>query len=175
MITRTWKVYGMDGHRQKESFNDSYRYDFSKDGDVRIIEVENADKTGTNDYTLVRITRDTAKHCEEELEGQLTDGIFENYRTGRIEEVEGMKVYFENTNAYRNVIFTDGETAKIFNGTGDGKFDGIYLYGDVDQVIEQLKKYFAEANLNDYDEINGDLTIDYEDLADGIDDMVEIY
>ena len=89
MITRAWKVYGMDGHRQKESFNDSYRYDFSKDGDVRIIEVENADKTGTNDYSLVRITRNTYKECLEELEGQLTDGIFENYRTGRIEEVEG--------------------------------------------------------------------------------------
>ena len=88
MITRVWKVYGMDGHRQKESFNDSYRYDFSKDGDVRIIEVENADKTGTNDFSLVRITRNTAKECGEELEGQLTDGIFENYRTGRIEEIE---------------------------------------------------------------------------------------
>lgn len=88
MITRAWKVYGMDGHRQKESFNDSYRYDFSKDGDVRIIEVENSDKTGTNDYSLVRITRNTYKECLEELEGQLTDGIFENYRIGRIEEVE---------------------------------------------------------------------------------------
>jgi len=88
MITRVWQVYGMDGHRQKESFNDSYRYDFSKNGHVRIIEVENSDKTGTNDYSLVRITRNTAKECEEELEGQLTDGIFENYRTGRIEEIE---------------------------------------------------------------------------------------
>lgn len=176
MITRTWRVYGMDGHRQKESFNDSYRYDFSKDGLVRIIEVENADKTGTNDYSLVRITRNTAKECEEELDGQLSDGIFENYRTGKIEEVTGMKVYFENTNAYRNVIFTDGETAKIFNGTGDGKFDGIYLYDeDIDLVIEWLKKYFAEADLNDYDEINGDLIVDYDDIADGIDDMVEIY
>jgi hypothetical protein len=55
---------------------------------VRIIEVENADKTGTNDFSLVRITRNTAKECGEELEGQLTDGIFENYRTGRIEEIE---------------------------------------------------------------------------------------
>lgn len=87
MVTRVWKVYGMDGHRQKESFNDSYRYDFSKDGDVRIIEVENSDKTGTNDYSLIRITRDTTKQCDEELEGQLTDGIFENYRTGKVEEI----------------------------------------------------------------------------------------
>ena len=27
---------------------------------TRIIEVENSDKTGTNDYSFVRITRDTA-------------------------------------------------------------------------------------------------------------------
>jgi hypothetical protein len=86
-----------------------------------------------------------------------------------------MKVYFENNNAFRNVIFTDGETAKIFNGAGDGKFDGIYLYGDIDQVIEQLKQYFMEVDLNDYDEINGDLTVDYDELADEINSMVEIY
>ena len=51
MTTRSWKVYGMDGHRQRESFNSSYKWDFSdKECGVRIIEVENSDKTGTNDY-----------------------------------------------------------------------------------------------------------------------------
>ena len=50
MKTRAWKVYGIDGHRQRESFGKSYKYDFSEGTDVRIIEVENSDKTGTNDY-----------------------------------------------------------------------------------------------------------------------------
>ena len=57
MVTKSWKVYGFLGHRQRESFNKSYKWDFSEDDNVRIIEVENSDKTGTNDYTIVRITR----------------------------------------------------------------------------------------------------------------------
>lgn len=50
-------------------------------------EVDCYDKTGTHEYVIVRITRNTARECEEELEGQLSDGLFENSRTGMIEEV----------------------------------------------------------------------------------------
>ena len=88
MVTKSWKVYGFLGHRQRESFNKSYKWDFSEDDNVRIIEVENSDKTGTNDYTIVRITRNTAEECEAELNGQISDGIFENSRVGFIEEVK---------------------------------------------------------------------------------------
>ena len=59
-VTMAWKVYGAPGHRQRESFCRSYIQDFSENGMTRIIEVENSDKTGTNDYSFVRITRDTA-------------------------------------------------------------------------------------------------------------------
>lgn len=48
MVTRSWKVYGLDGHKQRHSFFESYKWDFSEDNDVRIIEVLNSDKTGTN-------------------------------------------------------------------------------------------------------------------------------
>lgn len=38
MVTRTWKVYGTEGHRQRESFFPSYQYDFSNEQDgTRII------------------------------------------------------------------------------------------------------------------------------------------
>ena len=88
MVTRSWKVYGAWGHRQRESFFPSYKYDFSDDEKgIRIIEVENSDKTGTNEYTIVRITRNTFDECEMELDGQLTDGIFENSNTGKVEEI----------------------------------------------------------------------------------------
>ena len=80
-VTRTWKVYGAEGHRQRESFCGSQKYDFSENGKVRILE------TGTNDYSIVRITRQTAEECQEELDGQLSDGIFENSRFGKIEEI----------------------------------------------------------------------------------------
>ena len=87
MVTRAWKVYGVDGHRQRESFYPSYTYNFTRGNNIRIIEVENADRTNTNDFSLVRITRNTTEECERELWGQVTDGIFENSRTGKVEEV----------------------------------------------------------------------------------------
>ena len=92
MRTRVWKIYGMyDGvktHRQRESFKPSQKYDFSdqKVG-TRVIEVINSDRTGTNEYSIIRITRNTPEECEEELNGQLSDGVFENSRIGNIEEV----------------------------------------------------------------------------------------
>lgn len=87
MVTRTWKVYGSEGHRQRVSFFPSKQYDFSQGDDIRIIELINADTTGTNEYTVVRITRNTAQECADEPEGQLSDGFFEDSRTGRVEEV----------------------------------------------------------------------------------------
>ena len=86
-ITRTWKVYGWCGHRQKVSFGASSVDDLSKDGSARIIAVENSDKTGTNEFSIVRITRNTAEECQEELIGQLSDGIFENSRFGKVVEI----------------------------------------------------------------------------------------
>lgn len=86
-MTRTWRVYGAEGHRQRTSFFASVRWDFSKDDDIRIIEIDNADKTGTNEYSVIRITRNTAEECATELEGQLYDGYFENYRFGRVQEI----------------------------------------------------------------------------------------
>lgn len=86
-VTRTWKVYGQSGHRQRISFQPSFRWDFSKSNDVRIIDVDCFDITGTNDYVIVRITRNSREECEREFFGQLSDGIFENSRIGKIEEI----------------------------------------------------------------------------------------
>ena len=89
MITKKWKVYGAEGHRQRESFHPSVRYDWTSDEEgTRIVELQNADVTGTNDYTVVIITRDTEELCDREFEGQLSDGIFENSRYGRIEAAD---------------------------------------------------------------------------------------
>lgn len=87
-VTRAWRVYGAEGHRQRESFFESYKHDFSSEQKgVRILEVENSDITGTNEYTIVRITRNTEDECEEELWGQISDGIFENSRVGKVVEI----------------------------------------------------------------------------------------
>lgn len=87
-ITRSWKVYGAKGHRQRESFFPSYEYNFSDNYDgIRIIKVENSDSTATNEYSIVRITRNNAQECEQELYGQISDGIFENSVVGVVEEI----------------------------------------------------------------------------------------
>ena len=86
-VTRAWKIYGKDGHRQRESFGESYRLDFTEDNNVRILEVLNSDVTGTNEYSIVIITRNTAEECKSTLFGQLDDGAFENSRTGKEEEI----------------------------------------------------------------------------------------
>ena len=87
MTTRTWKVYGAPGHRQRESFNSSYKWDFFDAGCGVRIEVENSDKTGTNDYSIIRISCNTYEECYEQLRGQISDGVFENSRVGKIVEI----------------------------------------------------------------------------------------
>lgn len=84
--TITFRVYGMDGHRQRASFGESEFWDFSNDTDgIRKIDILREDETRTNDYVYVRITRKTEDLVNKELQGQLSDGIFENCRYGKIE------------------------------------------------------------------------------------------
>lgn len=84
MNMRTWRVYGEDGHRQRESFAPSWSKKTISGAKVSIF---NADATGTHAYSIVRITAPTAEQCEAELLGQLSDGVFENSRTGKVEEL----------------------------------------------------------------------------------------
>lgn len=86
-VTRTWKVYGTYGHRQKASFGPSATYDWGSPGNIRKVALKNADVTGTNDYTIICITRNTAKECEQELDGQISDGFFENCAVGKVIEI----------------------------------------------------------------------------------------
>ena len=88
MKTMIWRVYGKEGHRQRESFHKSFVWDFSNEKvGTRILIVRNADITGTNDYSEIEIWRDTKELCEAEFLGQLSDGIFENSNVGEIELV----------------------------------------------------------------------------------------
>lgn len=84
MKMRTWRVYGEDGHRQKESFAPSWSFETENGAKVSIF---NADATETHAYSIVRITAPTAELCETELLAQLSDGVFENSRTGKVEEL----------------------------------------------------------------------------------------
>lgn len=79
-----FRVYGTEGHRQKESFNKSFKLDFG----VEQIEVRNADLTGTNDYTeLVMSGYEQIEDAFDVVWAQISDGIFENKRVGWVEYV----------------------------------------------------------------------------------------
>ena len=86
-MTKKFRIYGQAGHRQAVSFMDSFYYDFTTGDDVRILSCDCSDRTGTNDYVDLTITRNTAEECEAELDGQLSDGIFENCTFGIVEEI----------------------------------------------------------------------------------------
>ena len=105
-VTRTWRVYGADGHRQRQSFFESVKWDWSNEREgTRIFEASNYDRTRTHDYSLIRITRDTYEERERELWGQISDGYFENSRTGKVIEVPERKYM----NKYLITYSRDGE------------------------------------------------------------------
>ena len=88
MKTRSWKVYGAEGHRQKISFGESIHWDFSnKENGIRIIDVDCEDRTNTNEYVIVHITRNNSEECEREFLAQVSDGLFEKARIGKVEEI----------------------------------------------------------------------------------------
>lgn len=87
--TRAWKVYSLNGYGQKESFYEStYLEEPDYEYGVRILEVFNSDITGTNEYSILRITRNTPSDCEKELNNQLTNEYFKNSRLDKVVEIQ---------------------------------------------------------------------------------------
>lgn len=154
MARLTALVYGRDGHRQRESFNDSYTYDFSNDQDgTRIIEVQNADKTGTHDYTKLIITRDSIADCHDELFGQIGDGIFENSNTGRIEIVIE-EPYFRLAERIRDTLY---DMASVDDCPTIGEIqDGLKSPTESAYLLESLMDLYTA----DHDEETKDVIYD---------------
>lgn len=86
MFEKKWKIYGIDGHRQAASFGKS-----SMNGETWSgchLDILNSDITGTNEYTILVVRAENdEKKCRAELYAQISDGIFENCRVGKIEEM----------------------------------------------------------------------------------------
>ena len=83
-MKRTFRVYGAEGHRQRESFAPSMKF---TDWYGVEFEVRNADITGANDYTELVVEAETNEAIINGLGGQIDDGVFENSRTGKITEI----------------------------------------------------------------------------------------
>ena len=82
MVRVTFRVFGKDGHRQQASFGESFKY--ATLGGSALIECVCEDRTLTNEFVDVIITSDSFKRCADELNAQLSDGIFENCAVGKI-------------------------------------------------------------------------------------------
>ena len=92
MVTKFYKIYGKDGHRQKMSFGESMIFDFSKNGDKRVVELLNSDVLGHNEFSVLGITRNTLDEVEAALQSQLDDGLFECCDYGKVEEIVTLKL-----------------------------------------------------------------------------------
>lgn len=82
MIRVTFRVCGTEGHRQRASFGKSFEFS-TFDGSAHI-ECVCEDRTFTNRYVDVIITSDSFRSCAIELNAQLSDGIFESCKVGKI-------------------------------------------------------------------------------------------
>ena len=109
MVRVTFRVFGKDGHRQRASFGESFEFDTF--GDTHI-ECVCEDRTLTNRFVEVIITADSFKRCVNELNAQLSDGIFESCAVG-----------------------------KIFIRDIEKKYDGYFksIKDEIDDVIETIK------------------------------------
>ena len=61
---------------------------------VIILTILNSDITGTNDYSIVIITRDNEALCDREMDGQWSDGIFENCNVSLYEPLSPEKTEY---------------------------------------------------------------------------------
>lgn len=82
MVRVTFRVFGKDGHRQRASFGESFEY--GRFGGVAYIECLCEDRTLTNEFVDVIVTADSFELCANELNVQLSDGIFEDCAVGKI-------------------------------------------------------------------------------------------
>lgn len=78
-----------------------------------------------------------------------------------------MKVYFMKTNGDNIVILTDGETAKVYNASPSGIYEGVDLYAD--DTAEKLKEHFTAldsvGDLNYYRDIGAEDEIPFADIV----------
>lgn len=89
MVRVTFRVFGKDGHRQRASFGKSFEF-CTLGGDAHI-ECVCEDRTLTNKFVDVVVTADSFRRCADELNAQLSDGIFETCAVGKI-LIQGIEV-----------------------------------------------------------------------------------
>lgn len=167
MITKTWKIPGLLGQQNEASFFKSVNWEFGQDGEKVLFCAECADITGTNDYVIVKITAPTDSLCDKVLNGQISDGFFENCSCGA-EQLESITAddeseinfdnYSSNPYAYNDILAlckglrTDkainclGKWAENF---GDSLWNGEYYR--ISELDERLSPIYSFPEQEDAD------------------------
>lgn len=88
-----------------------------------------------------------------------------------------MKIYFEKTNGNNLVIITDGETAKIFDASPSGIYEGIDLYAEdaADQLREKFRALEKSGELNGFNDIYSPDEMPLEDLAEELEEAELVF
>ena len=102
MVRVTFRVFGKDGQKQRASFGDSF--EFGVFGGSAHIKCLCEDYTLTNEFVDVIITSDSFKRCANELNAQISDGIFENCAVGKILIKDIEKQYDGDFNSIKDEI-----------------------------------------------------------------------
>ena len=97
MITRFYRINFLE----KADLKSSYKQNLAEDGQTKLIEVQNSDLTGTNDYSLVKITCDTAEECDLTMQSLVYDGKFNGYAVS----VERLGIEVGSENEYFNYMW----------------------------------------------------------------------
>lgn len=153
-VSVNFKVYGLPKHSLRESFAPSERHDFSTAGNVRILETFNSDRTGTNDYNILRITRETREECFAELEGQLSDGLYKDSECGGcqvIYDIDLVNIVGEEIGALFHVSIWNTDS-RMWD---DSIEDISYIWAETeDNAIQHAREYMLDFvyNYTDYDE-----------------------
>ncbi len=82
--THWYRIWGREGHRQREAFRPSMRWS-TANAEFYIM---GAEDTGSYDYVDLAISGDSEEIIKEELEAQLSDGAFENSHYGKVELID---------------------------------------------------------------------------------------
>ena len=79
MYIHTVKMYGKGGRPFEEAHNESFTIDY---GNGSKLEVQNEDKTGTDEYALVKITAPNLDACFIIFGAEIEEGVFKGYEFG---------------------------------------------------------------------------------------------
>lgn len=148
-MTKTYKING-----KNIGTGESVRYDWTEGDNVRIVEVKRVDQTESNDYVIFTITRNTSEECEAELNGQISDGVFENEDVEKVEELTGSKLE-------RFEVIGNGEVIEGILEGNDEMFAGEWFYQIfIDKNGKVYKAFYFEEDQPEALDEYGNLIID---------------